>query len=180
MRESKRTKILTAAVEVVQRDGVTSVTFDSVAAASGLTKGGLLYHFPSRDALLLAVHQHVAREWEESLVEAAGKTAEEATPEERLEAYARVTSRSVTRAELLLFLEASVNPGYAQPWRDVTDRWAPSLADAASGPAALTHFITRLAADGFWLYESLSGEPTSPELRRKVVERIAATIDKDA
>lgn len=46
MRPSKRDTILQAALSVVETDGVTAVTYESVAAASGLTKGGLLYHFP--------------------------------------------------------------------------------------------------------------------------------------
>ena len=54
MRTSKRDSILQAALHVVETDGVTAVTYESVAAASGLTKGGLLYHFPSKDALVLA------------------------------------------------------------------------------------------------------------------------------
>ncbi|SCE54411.1 helix-turn-helix domain-containing protein, partial [Streptomyces sp. OspMP-M43] len=55
MRTSKRTQILEAATRVVQREGVKSVTFDSVAAEAGLTKGGLLYHFASRDDLVRAI-----------------------------------------------------------------------------------------------------------------------------
>ena len=55
MRTSKRDSILQAALHVVETDGVTAVTYESVAAASGLTKGGLLYHFPSKDHLAGAV-----------------------------------------------------------------------------------------------------------------------------
>ena len=46
MRESKRTVILDAAVNVIESDGITAVTFDSVAAAAGITRGGIIYHFP--------------------------------------------------------------------------------------------------------------------------------------
>ena len=51
MRTSKRDRILDAAVNVINRDGVRAVTFESVAAEAKLTRGGLLYHFPSREAL---------------------------------------------------------------------------------------------------------------------------------
>jgi AcrR family transcriptional regulator len=173
MRQSNRTKILTAAITVVEREGVTGVTFDSVAAESGLTKGGLLYHFPTRDALLLGMHQHLAQGWEDRLVELAGKTAEEASPDERLAAYARATAESATRADLLLALEASLNPGYAKPWADVTARWAPPAADAAHDPAALARFVAYLAADGLWLYESLTNQRLTPELRAKIADHIA-------
>ncbi|MEU4175801.1 TetR/AcrR family transcriptional regulator [Streptomyces sp. NPDC026589] len=174
MRTSKRTQILEAATRVVQREGVKSVTFDSVAAEAGLTKGGLLYHFASRDDLVRAIHQHLADQWEADLVAAAGKPAAEATRKERLAAYTRVAIQSATRAELLLMLEGSTNPAHAAVWEAVTERWAPS--PAAADPAALDRFIVRLAADGLWLYESLTAEPLDPGMRRAVADRIADAL----
>jgi AcrR family transcriptional regulator len=178
MRTSKRTQILDAATRVVQREGVKSVTFDSVAAEAGLTKGGLLYHFASRDDLVQAIHQHLADRWEADLVAAAGKPAAEATREERLAAYTRVAVQSATRAELLLMLEGSTNPAHAAVWNAVTERWTPPPASAADGPAALDRFIVRLAADGLWLYESLTAERLDPAMRRAVAERIADALDQ--
>ena len=52
MRPSQRDQILNAAIRVVERTGVTGVTFDAVAAEAGITRGGLMYHFRSREALL--------------------------------------------------------------------------------------------------------------------------------
>ena len=43
MRTSNRRKILDAIIAIVERDGITAVTFDAVAAETGLTRGGLLY-----------------------------------------------------------------------------------------------------------------------------------------
>jgi AcrR family transcriptional regulator len=176
MRQSNRTKILEAAVDIVQREGITGVTLESVAAEAGLTKGGLMYHFPTRDALLQAIHNHLTRQWEDSMIDTAGKTSEDATTEERLAAYVRVATRSATRAELLLIIEASTHPDYAKPWTDVLARWTPPAADAANNPAALARFIARLAADGLWMYESLANEPLPAELRQLVADHIAQAI----
>ncbi|MFD7970362.1 TetR/AcrR family transcriptional regulator [Streptomyces clavifer] len=178
MRTSKRNQILEAATRVVEREGVKSVTFDSVAAEAGLTKGGLLYHFASRDDLIQAIHQHLADQWEAQVTEVAGKPAHEATPAERLTAYARISTQSATRAELLFMLEGSTTPGHAAIWAAAMDRWAPSLTNADDSHA-LDRFIARLAADGLWLYESLTAERLSPELRRAVAERIADTLGGD-
>jgi AcrR family transcriptional regulator len=176
MRESNRSKILDAAARVVQREGVRSVTYESVAAEAGLTKGGLVYHFASRDELLLAIHQHLAAEWEAGMVAVAGKPAAEATTAERLAAYTRASTQSSSRAELLFLLEGSTNPEYAAPWNAVTDRWTPPVTELATDAEALTRFIARLAADGLWLYDSLTDEPLDPELRRRVAERIATAL----
>ncbi|MFF1699830.1 TetR/AcrR family transcriptional regulator [Streptomyces sp. NPDC058257] len=178
MRTSKRTQILEAATRVVEREGVKSVTFDSVAAEAGLTKGGLLYHFASREDLVQAIHQHLADQWEADLAAAAGKPAADATPTERLTAYTRVATQSATRAELLFMLEGSTTAAHAASWEAVMERWAPPLPTGAGGPAALDQFIARLAADGLWLYESLTTERLSPELRRAVAERIADTLTR--
>lgn len=187
MRTSKRTEILDAATRVVEREGVKSVTFDSVAAEAGLTKGGLLYHFASRDDLLLAIHRHLADRWEAEMTAAAGKPAHEATSIERLTAYTRVATQSATRAELLLMLEGSTNPAHAALWDAVTERWAPPppVAPAAgteSGtgdPSALDLFVARLAADGLWLHESLTTHRLTPEQRRAVAERITTALAPD-
>ncbi|WP_410657555.1 TetR/AcrR family transcriptional regulator [Amycolatopsis sp. lyj-112] len=176
MRQSNRGKILDAAVAVVQRDGVTGVTLDSVAAQAGLTRGGLMYHFRSRDALLKAIHHHLAEQWEAGMVDAAGKTAQDASGDERLAAYARVTTQSSTRAELSLIIEAATHPDYMKPWTKVLSRWTPPIDEAASDPEALARFVARLAADGLWMYESLTDEPLPPELRQSVAEHIAQSV----
>ncbi|MEU9184258.1 TetR/AcrR family transcriptional regulator [Streptomyces sp. NPDC048484] len=179
MRTSKRTQILEAATRVVEREGVKSVTFDSVATEAGLTKGGLLYHFASRDDLVRAIHQYLADQWEADMAAAAAKPASEATPTERLAAYTRVATQSATRAELLFMLEGSTTAEHAAPWDAVMERWAPPLPPATDDPAVLDRFIARLAADGLWLYESLTAERLDPELRRTVAERIAGTLTRD-
>ncbi|MFF3034733.1 TetR/AcrR family transcriptional regulator [Streptomyces rubiginosohelvolus] len=179
MRTSKRSQILEAATRVVQREGVKSVTFDSVAAEAGLTKGGLLYHFASRDDLVLAIHQHLADRWEADLVAAAGKPANEASRDERLAAYTQVAIQSATRAELLLMLEGSTDAAHSAVWEAVTERWAPPPASAGDDPGALDRFIVRLAADGLWLYDSLTSQQLTSEMRRAVAERIADALTRD-
>lgn len=179
MRTSKRTQILEAAARVVEREGVKSVTFDSVAAEAGLTKGGLLYHFASRDDLVQAIHRHLADQWEAGMTAAAGKPPAEATAAERLTAYTRVATQSATRAELLFMLEGATTADHAAPWNAVIERWAPPPAAPADDPAALDRFIARLAADGLWLYESLTAERLDPGIRQAVAERIAATLARD-
>lgn len=55
-------KMLDAAHEVVLREGMGRLTIDAVAKVAGLSKAGLLHHFPSKDALVLAmVTRHVDR-----------------------------------------------------------------------------------------------------------------------
>ena len=54
-REQRREEILAAATALIAEAGFNGVSLDAFAEASGITKQGLLHHFPSRDALLAAV-----------------------------------------------------------------------------------------------------------------------------
>lgn len=45
-RASKRLEVLEAIVSIIERDGLTAVTLDAVALETGMTRAGLLYHFP--------------------------------------------------------------------------------------------------------------------------------------
>jgi AcrR family transcriptional regulator len=49
---NKRSSIIDAAIRVVELKGANHLTIDAVADETGLSKGGLLYHFPSKRALL--------------------------------------------------------------------------------------------------------------------------------
>ncbi|MCB5226276.1 TetR/AcrR family transcriptional regulator [Alishewanella sp. 16-MA] len=59
-------QILQAALAVAAEKGPGKVTLDAVAQASGLSKGGLLYHFPSKEALLSAMVQFLVDDAEHS------------------------------------------------------------------------------------------------------------------
>ena len=45
-------QILKAVANIINTDGVCSLTLEAVAKSAGISKGGLLYHFPNKDALL--------------------------------------------------------------------------------------------------------------------------------
>ena len=52
-----RERVLEAAERVVGDIGAARMTLDAVAQAAGVSKGGLLYHFPSKESLLSALAQ---------------------------------------------------------------------------------------------------------------------------
>lgn len=171
MRQSKRETALEAAKRVIQRDGVTALTYESVAVESGLTKGGLVYHFPSREAMLLALHQHVADQWEAALRQEAGAAPEVCTPDERFAAYTRASAEP-DRAELLLMLEAAGNDELSGIWNAVMERWAPPMPNAESNDDDLRRSVAMFAADGLWFNEASGGYPLDPEVRARLIQLI--------
>lgn len=59
MATDTRERILRALRGLLARGGTTSVTLEAVAAEAGVSKGGLLYHFPSKAAMYLGLLQSV-------------------------------------------------------------------------------------------------------------------------
>ena len=49
---NKKSNILTAASEIVGEEEWVKFTLDAVAQRAGVSKGGLLYHYPSKEALI--------------------------------------------------------------------------------------------------------------------------------
>lgn len=179
MRPSNKTIILHAAAAVVEREGVTAVTLDSVSAEAGLTKGGLMHHFKTRAELLQAVHQHLAAQWEADLAAAVDTDPDQATAAQRLKAYIQVATHSASRAELLFMLEGATTAEHVAPWNEVLDRWATPLTDASHDQAALTATMARLAADGLWMHEALTNTRLPADLRDRLAARITQLATAD-
>ncbi|MET1033978.1 MAG: TetR/AcrR family transcriptional regulator [Arthrobacter sp.] len=72
-----REKILDAYCDLLRRDGERAATMDSTAALAGVSKGGLLYHFKSKDALAEAVVERLlaAAERDQAVMATAGEGA---------------------------------------------------------------------------------------------------------
>jgi AcrR family transcriptional regulator len=58
-RGSSREKLLDAAADLITQHSVQELTLEAVAAAAGVTKGGLIYHFKTKDDLLGALVQRM-------------------------------------------------------------------------------------------------------------------------
>ncbi|MBB6451153.1 AcrR family transcriptional regulator [Geomicrobium halophilum] len=66
---SKRDRILKAAAKTVSNVGIGNVTLEQVADEAGVSKGGLLYHFPSKQALLEGMVNYVLTQMNNTLRE---------------------------------------------------------------------------------------------------------------
>jgi AcrR family transcriptional regulator len=56
--EETRERLLAAAKVVVLTHGTTQLTLDRVAEEAGVSKGGLLHHFPTKESLILGLMRH--------------------------------------------------------------------------------------------------------------------------
>ena len=66
--EQTRTAILDEALKVASKLGLEGLTIGSLAEATGMSKSGLFAHFGSREGLQLAVLEHAARRYGETVL----------------------------------------------------------------------------------------------------------------
>jgi AcrR family transcriptional regulator len=67
---SARDRILDAAENLICAGGIAGFTLDAVAHSAGLSKGGLLYHFSSKDSLISGLQRRMASRLEQTLRDA--------------------------------------------------------------------------------------------------------------
>ncbi len=174
-RPSARDKILDAALAVVNEVGAPALTLDAVAERAGVSKGGLLYHFPFKEDLLTAANEVIA----DRLL--AAREAEAAnlpdTPRRPLKAYvlASVYNRAGNDKFTTKMLAAgSMLKESADPIRRYWKERFPEIAEGAGfDRAALVHAAT----EGLWFMEVLGLSPFTDKQRARVVETILAIVD---
>jgi AcrR family transcriptional regulator len=179
MTTSTRDRILDAAESIVIRDGVSRLTLDAAAAEATLSKGGVLYHFGTRDALVSAMVERLVAAFDADLVEeieADNSSVDTTTSADGryVRAYVRATIRPVLTAEDLrreragaaVLAAMACEPHLLEPLRRAFDRWQERLADDGVDPVKAT--VARLAADGIWLVELFGFAPLPEPLRSQV------------
>lgn len=67
--QDTRDKICEAAIRVAGRDGLMAMTMDNVAKEAGVSKGGVMYHFPSKDDLVKGLMEHFGDRVEQAILQ---------------------------------------------------------------------------------------------------------------
>ena len=62
-----RQKIMEASRQIVMERGAGCLTYDEIAVVSGVTRGGITYHFPAKQKLLKALVDEDLAQWTASL-----------------------------------------------------------------------------------------------------------------
>ncbi|MFF2847023.1 TetR/AcrR family transcriptional regulator [Streptomyces sp. NPDC058001] len=176
MRPSSKIQILDAAVRVVERAGITALTLEAAAEEAGLTKPGLMYHFRTRDALLVAIQRHLTEALHALLLAELGKPFGESTSRERAAAYVRFGAKSgASKAELAFMVQSATDPELARVWEELAERWVPE--PSGPDPDAIELFLARMAADGLWLLRATTRITLAPEVEEALCRRMIALTE---
>lgn len=166
-RPSSATPILDTALRLLD-DGA-SVSLDSVAKAAGLTKPGLMYHFPTKAALMNAIVDHVVDNLESDLVQRLAGPPETASATARLRAYVQWALESQhRRSEMVMLADPKLADRLAERWIARFDKWVAIPTDASEHERA-RYQAARLIADGAWLAATTRVFPLTAEERPHVL-----------
>ncbi len=143
--------MLDAALRLLDREGGAEISYDATAREAGLTKAGVMYHFATREDLVLGVVGQAARRWDAAMRAVAGAGPEALSATERVRAYVEVAvGGDVSTADVAVFADALYRPHHAGPWREVFAPWF-DLDDCPDPDLRARLCAARLAADGLWL-----------------------------
>ncbi len=168
-----RDRLLNAAEQVVARAGVGNLTLEAVAREAGVSKGGLLYHFPSKSALVTAIVGRLANQCDAKQQRAmeTGK----AGPGSFTRAY--LAARAVEPLDpkerpvhTALLAAAGTDPQYLDEIRKRIAQWQMRLESDGIDPAVAT--VVRLAIDGLMLCGLLGLPVPEGKLRCEVIEKL--------
>jgi AcrR family transcriptional regulator len=114
-KKNSRERILAAAAEVARLSGPGSVSLEAVASCAGVSKGGLLYNFPSKGKLMQALVERYLQEFQESLNDA------QAGGESLLAAFVRRSVRECAEKEpssgCWIFSAIAEDPDFLEPMK---------------------------------------------------------------
>lgn len=174
---STRHTILQAACRLVGREGVARLTLDAVALEAGLSKGGLRYHFPSKDSLITGMVEYLLQRFEQDLEQA--NSGEDSRPGAWLRAYIHASCSTghedIDNAAGLLAAVAN-NEAFLDPLRVQYAAWQEQAEHDGIPPARAT--LIRLALDGLWFADLLGFAPPTGSLREQVITELLALTQK--
>jgi AcrR family transcriptional regulator len=176
---SARDRILDAYERQILSGGERGTTLDAVAADAGVSKGGLLYHFNSKDAMRLGLLERLV---DRSQLDAA------AMPDSPDDAIRLFIDSSADTADQLhstfLASQTLARNGHAdaaEAIRSVEQGWYDRLADATGSP--LVARMAQLIGDGIYDNAAIDAGSDSftltpsAEERRAISEALIALLD---
>lgn len=172
-----RDRILDSLQDILVGEGYSAVTLEAVARDAGVSKGGLLYHFPSKAAMLTGLIERLrvlaeeefreAVEGEEGVVRVFLRTSLPRSPEER-ELYWAVIA--ALRGQEDMPEEA------VRTVQGLFSRWGDLLHEELTDPV-LAEIVLR-AGDGLYM-AAIAGLPQpDPVLTQRMIDRLVEASDK--
>lgn len=145
-----RTKILHTAMELATQKGISHLTVDNVAAAAGLSKGGVFYHFKNKEELLSSMVAQIILEFKRECqgLESQGLT----TVEAAIESSFAETQQQINRISALL-AACAYDKNIGAQFQAEYEGWLDAM--VAGGVSRATARLVATAIDGYYVAQAL-------------------------
>ena len=148
--EQVRRALLEQAARCAVDQGLGSLTLQAVADAASVTKGGLLHHFPSKQALIDAVFQDLLQKLDAQIDRLISEDDSKrgAFTRAYIDAFFQVTLEGAESPWAALSISCMTDPHLRTLWSDWMQKRLTRHAETDDHPDLK---IARYAADGIWL-----------------------------
>lgn len=178
------------------KDGVSALTLERVARDAGLSKGGLLYHFESKEQLLEGLIELLMLDWDReqiaafppaptSLGQPSLPSLTSRNPDTAVDAQPDPQPLQGRQIASILMAARAINPTLLDPVQKRYTNWQDTFQH--NGIAPLRPLMSRLLTVGLWFTEALGLAPPTREQRaglaqvmQSLTEQEGATIEPSA
>ena len=172
-----RLRILEAARRIVESRGAGHLTFEELSAESGITRGGITYHFPTKEDLLKALIEADIADWHAASEQIGADSHLPCAKACRMLAHVRTSladeDHPHKRFVAGMLSAAMVDPSLLDPLRR---HLAEEFADWRWDELDLERYLLLMAADGLFWNSLFATNPLPPEARARLVALIERKV----
>ncbi len=172
-RRNASPRILAAARAIAARDGVAHISFEAVAHEAGLSKGGVLYHFPTKRDLMAALLKEMLAE-HDALEAGLPQDARHRTLRRHLASLSTLDTADSDLSMSILAV-AAAEPDLLDPLRRALEADLARI-EAEAADANLCRLIF-FALQGLRFHALLSLPGGEPAVRRQLGETVTEMIE---
>ena len=177
-RPSSRDDMLVAAEAIVVEAGATRLTLDAVAKKAAVSKGGVLYHFPTKEALLVALVERLVSTNEQAL-----HVAIESMPpgqSSTLKGYVVNSLGDPSNTDRVSGALLAVVASEPKLLERVRSYFSARFLRLSRGIPFERAAIVHLATEGLWVMELLGTSPFTQRQRERAAKALLRLAEGDA
>lgn len=176
-RQNSRGEILDAAEAVVLEAGAAHLTLDAVAKKAGVSKGGLLYHFPSKDSLMKGMIARCMDDFAQEIRTSSAQFGDEAPGDLKAFVTASLNDTPAQKQVAASLLAAGANnPELLRPVLEYNEELFGTR--SRSRRRSARSIAVMLGATGLWFMETFQLSPLSATQRKQVIRELLTMAEE--
>lgn len=181
MTETTRARIVRSALKIARDGGITKLTLADVAKEAKVSKGGLLYHFATKEDLIFGVLKDTTEQY---MIDQADLRERDPAPGGWMRALLTMTFRPAKQQcsdivtailSTLLLSDRPIGEAMLGVYQSSLTRLTERV--SSDGLEALDAAVIQMAIDGLMFNEAVGARPFPPALREKFLDRLHAMTD---